>query len=358
LPRPVDKRASLPDDAVRSIPIGSGGLSEPFRIRTRVDLDAEGKQFGTLDVPHSSNESAWGALRVPIVVIRRGEGPTLLLTGGNHGDEYEGPIALMKLARSLEPEAISGRLILLPALNLPAVLAGTRVSPIDQVNMNRAFPGDPRGTPTLMIADYVRRGLLPLADAVLDLHSGGKTLNFVPFCGMHILPDPAQMVATRAALLAFGAPLSLVIQEFDVAGMLDTAVEELGKPFLFTELGGGGTATAATVAIAERGIRNLLRYFGLSEGEVEPRPTRLMHSPDGSWFVIADDRGILELLVDRGAEVKAKEAIAQIHDVEQPARAPAVYHAPQSGLLIGRHAPGLIKPGDCLAVLATDYGSP
>jgi N2-acetyl-L-2,4-diaminobutanoate deacetylase len=330
-------------------------LSEPFRITTRVDFEAEGKQFGSLDVPHSSNDSAWGALRVPIVVIKRGRGPTLLFTGGNHGDEYEGPIALLKLARGLAPEAIEGRLILLPALNLPAVLAGTRVSPIDQVNMNRAFPGDPRGTPTLMIADYVRRRILPMCDAVIDLHSGGKTLSFVPFCGMHHLDHPEQTAATRAALLAFGAPLSLVIREFDVVGMLDTAVEELGKPFLFTELGGGGTATAATVAIAERGIRNLLRHFGLIEGSAEPAATRLMHSPDASWFVIADDRGIFEILVDLGGEVAAGQPIGQIHDVERPRQAPAVCHAAQSGVLIGRHAPGLIKPGDCLAVIATDY---
>jgi len=330
-------------------------LDEPFRITTRIDFEAEGKQFGSLDVPHSSNESAWGALRVPIVVIRRGEGPTLLFTGGNHGDEYEGPIALMKLARSLAPEAIQGRLILLPALNLPAVLAGTRVSPIDQINMNRAFPGDPRGTPTLMIADYVRRRILPMCDAVVDLHSGGKTLNFVPFCGMHLLDDPDQMAATRAALLAFAAPLSLVIREFDVVGMLDTAVEELGKPFLFTELGGGGTATAATVAIAERGIQNLLRHFGLIEEPVEAAPTRLMHSPGPSWFVIADDRGIFEILIDLGGEVAAGQPVGQIHDIERPRQAPAVYHAAQAGFLIGRHAPGLIKPGDCLAVIATDY---
>jgi N-alpha-acetyl-L-2,4-diaminobutyrate deacetylase len=330
-------------------------LSEPFRITTRVDFDAEGKQFGTLDVPHSSNESAWGALRVPIVVIKNGRGPTLLFTGGNHGDEYEGPIALLKLARGLAPEALDGRLILLPALNLPAVLAGTRVSPIDQVNMNRAFPGAARGTPTLMIADYVGRRILPMCDAVIDLHSGGKTLSFVPFCGRHNLDDPEQMAATQAALLAFGAPLSLVIREFDVVGMLDTAVEELGKPFLFTELGGGGTATAATVAIAERGIRNLLRHFGLVEGSAEPAPTRLMHSPDPSWFVIADDRGILEILVDLGGEVAAGQPIGQIHDVERPRQPPVVYHSTQTGILIGRHAPGLIKPGDCLAVVATDY---
>jgi N2-acetyl-L-2,4-diaminobutanoate deacetylase len=197
--------------------------------------------------------------------------------------------------------------------------------------------------------------MLPMCDAVVDLHSGGKTLNFVPFCARHHFDEPRQMAATHAALLAFGAPLSLVIREFDVVGMLDTAVEELRKPFLFTELGGAGTATAATVAIAERGIRNLLRHFGLVEGSAEPAPTRLMHSPDASWFVIAEDRGILEILVDLGGELAAGQPIGQIHDIEQPRQPPAVCHAARSGVLIGRHAPGLIEPGDCLAVLATDY---
>ena len=80
-------------------------MAEPCRVSATIDLEADGKRFGALNVPHSSNESAWGAVRVPIVVIRNGAGPTLLFTGGNHGDEYEGPIALLKLARSLEPHA-------------------------------------------------------------------------------------------------------------------------------------------------------------------------------------------------------------------------------------------------------------
>jgi N-alpha-acetyl-L-2,4-diaminobutyrate deacetylase len=325
------------------------------RVTATVDYEADGKQFGVLNVPYSHNESAWGAIRIPVVVIKNGEGPTLLLVGGNHGDEYEGPIALMKLARALEPAAMRGRLILLPALNLPAALAGTRVSPIDQVNMNRAFPGEARGTPTRMIAHYVDRAILPLADAVLDLHTGGRTLCFVPFVGMHVVPDAALMARTREALLAFGAPISLIIEELDTAGMLDTAVEEKGKIFLFTELGGGSGASAATVQIADRGIHNLLRHFRLIEGEAEPSRTRLMHSPDASWFLTSDDRGILEPLVDLGTEVAADQPIVQIHDPEKPANPPVVCRAARDGLFIGRHAPGLVRPGDCLAVLATDY---
>jgi N-alpha-acetyl-L-2,4-diaminobutyrate deacetylase len=329
-------------------------MSEPCRVTTAIDFDAEGKQFGTLSVPYSSNDSAWGAVRIPIVVIKGGAGRTLLCIGGNHGDEYEGPIALSKLARSLEAADIAGRLILLPALNLPAVLAGTRVSPLDQVNLNRTFPGRWDGTVTEMIADYVTRRILPLCDAVVDLHSGGKTLHFLPFCGMHVLEDPGQMARTRAAMLAFGAPFSVIIDEFDRLGMLDSAVEQLGKVFLFTELGGGGTATAATIALAQRGVGNLLRHFGMLEGAPEPAATRLMHSPDPSYFVVAEHRGLFEIMVVPGTEVAAGQPIACIHDVESPARTPATYRAERSGLLIGRRWPGPTRPGDCLAVIAAE----
>ena len=105
------------------------------KVGISIDIEADGKQFGHLSVPNSRNESGWGALHLPIVSIRSGAGPTVAFTGGNHGDEYEGPIALLKLARALAPSQISGRVIVIPALNFPAVMGGTRVSPIDGVNL-------------------------------------------------------------------------------------------------------------------------------------------------------------------------------------------------------------------------------
>ena len=244
-------------------------------------------------------------MRTPIVVIKGGAGPTLLCTGGVHGDEYEGPIALGKLARGLEAAELDGRLILLPALNLPAVLAAPACRRSTRSISTAPSRADGTAGVTEMIADFVTRRLLPLCDAVLDLHSGGRTLQFLPFCGMHALDDAAQMARTRAAMLAFGAPFSVIIDEFDRLGMLDTAVEQLGKVFLFTELGGGGAATAATVAIAERGIQNPLRHLRMIEGAPENAATRLLHSPDASYFVVSEDRGIFEILVDPGAEVAA-----------------------------------------------------
>ena len=67
-----------------------------------IALDGMGKSHGFLRLPYSRNDSAWGSVMIPITVIANGEGPTALLTGGNHGDEYEGPIALQQLAWDLE----------------------------------------------------------------------------------------------------------------------------------------------------------------------------------------------------------------------------------------------------------------
>ena len=65
------------------------------KISATIDFSADGKHLGYLSIPHSRNESGWGTVHLPIVSIRNGAGQTMLLTGGNHGDEYEGPIALM-----------------------------------------------------------------------------------------------------------------------------------------------------------------------------------------------------------------------------------------------------------------------
>lgn len=93
---------------------------------------------------------------------------------------------------TLDPDDVSGRIIIVPALNYPAFRAGTRTSPIDRGNLNRSFPGRPDGSVTEKIADYVTRQLLPLADIVLDFHSGGRTLDFLPYAAAHELPDKIQ----------------------------------------------------------------------------------------------------------------------------------------------------------------------
>src|ERR1700761_8931505 len=251
-------------------------------ISPTVDFEADGEQHGFLKLPYSRNDSAWGAVMIPVTVIRRGEGPTVLLTGGNHGDEYEGPIALAKLASTLKASDVNGRVIIVPFMNYPAFRAGSRTSPIDRGNLNRSFPGKPDGSVTEKIADYFQRYLLPLADYVLDLHAGGRTLDFVPFAAVHVLNNTKQQARCEAAMRAFGAPYSMRMLELDSIGLFDTAVEEAGKVFVSTELGGGGTATVASVAVTERGVRGFLANAGVLASVVKdeaPRTTTLLARP-------------------------------------------------------------------------------
>ena len=337
-------------------------------IRPTVDFDRDGVQHGFLKLPYSRDDSAWGALMIPITVIRRGRGPTALLTGGNHGDEYEGPIALTKLAANLPAQEVTGRVIIVPYMNYPAFRAARRTSPIDRGNLNRSFPGRPDGTVTEKIADYFQRHLIPLADAVLDLHAGGKTLDFVPFAAVHVLPDAAQQARCEAAMFAFGAPYSMRMLELDSVGLFDTAVEQAGKVFVSTELGGGGTATAKSIAVAERGVRGFLRHVGVLTGEapagappspgVRPGATTLLDMPDGSCFTTSEHDGLLEACKDLGESVAEGDVLARVHDATRTGARPVEYRARRSGLLAARHFPGLVQAGDTIAVVADVVAQP
>lgn len=325
-------------------------------ISPSVDFERDGVQHGHLKLPYSRDDSAWGAVMIPITVVKNGAGPTALLTGGNHGDEYEGPVALAKLAQRLQAGEVRGRVIIVPFMNTPAFLAGRRTSPIDAGNLNRSFPGKPDGTVTQKIADYFQRYLLPLADLVLDIHSGGRTLDFLPFAACHVLPDKAQQAFAEAAMRAFAAPYAMRMLELDAVGMYDTAAEAQGKVFVTTELGGGGSSSARSVAIAERGVRNVLIHAGILEGQPEPGESVMLDMPDGDCFVASQHSGLLEMCRDLGERVEKGEVIARVHDVQRTG-APAVeYRARRSGLLAARHFPGLVQSGDTLAVIAEVLG--
>jgi N-alpha-acetyl-L-2,4-diaminobutyrate deacetylase len=326
----------------------------PSPIVPTVDFDRDGVQHGHLRLPYSRDDSAWGSVMIPIAVIRNGKGPTALLTGANHGDEYEGPLALFDLARTLEAREVSGAVIIVPAMNYPAFRAGTRTSPIDKGNLNRSFPGRPDGTVTEKIADYFQRELLPRSDIVLDFHSGGKTLDFLPFCAAHIRPDKVLEAKGFAAVEAFSAPHSVKMLEIDAVGMFDTAAEDMEKLFITTELGGGGTSRAETVRIARRGVLNVLRHMGIVSGAVEMHPTRWLDMPSGDCFCFAEDDGMIETLVDLGEPVQAGAIIARIHAIGRTGLAPQDIRAKMSGILVARHFPGLVKAGDCATVIAVE----
>ena len=350
IPVPPSGAAHPPASSVVSAP--DGGAQSP--VVPTIDLDADGVHHGFLKLPWSRDDSAWGAVMVPVTVVARGNGPTALLTGGNHGDEYEGPIALARLANTLRAEDVRGRVIILPFMNHPAVLAGRRTSPIDGGNLNRSFPGRPDGSITQKIADFVMRELVARADCVLDIHAGGRTLDFLPFAAVHVLADTDLQSRCEAAMRAFDAPWSLRMLELDSVGLFDTVVEGAGKVFVTTELGGGGSATARSVDIATHGIQGFLHHFGIVDNSPPRHGSVLLDMPDGDCYVGCEHAGMLEMCRDLGDTVHNGDLLARVHSITRTGEAAVEYHAGRDGILVARHFPGLIQIGDTLAVLAEE----
>jgi len=331
------------------------------RLHTDVDYERDGKQVGWIHMPHSVTRSAYGNIAIPIAVLKNGNGPTVFLMSGNHGDEYEGQIALCKLVRTLDPAAVQGRVIVMPAANLPAAMAGTRVSPIDQGNLNRAFPGDPDGRPTEQIAYYIDQVLFPMAQFHHDLHSGGSSLDYVPFVSMRRTRDAALDARTEAALRSFGAENGLVWAYSHDVGLAAQAAVARGIVALGGEFGGGGTVSKKGVANVERGIRRLLAHAGVIEAGAEPAtdpmttvPMRLWEVAGRNYYALATDAGLFEPFCELGDFVEAGTACGQIHFIDDPDRPAKTVVFKTAGMVICKRHPGRVERGDCVAHLATE----
>ena len=327
-------------------------------VAAEVDFAAPGRQVGRLRVPQSRDDSGWGTVGVPVVVVARGGGPTVLLTAGNHGDEYEGQVALLDLARTLRPEEVSGRVILIPALHTPAALAGRRLSPLDGRDLNRCFPGEPFGSFAQVLAHYVDSVLLPLCDYQMDLHSGGTGMDILPSAVGHALEDAGLMRRTMAMADAFGAPYTMVLAEVNAGPTLLAAAERRGVAALSSELGGGGRLSPDNLAITRRGVRNVLRHAGVLEGAAElgaEGPPRRVTVPDLGHYVFAPLDGIWEAADPLGAVVEAGRSAGRLHRIEEPDRPPVELGYRAGGLLwCVRHA-GRVRAGDPVAVVARPY---
>jgi len=329
------------------------------RIFTNVDYEKDGKQVGWLYLPYSVTRSAYGNIAIPVAVVKNGAGPSVLFTAGNHGDEYEGQIGLCKLVRSLEPGMIRGRVIIITAINLPAALAGTRVSPLDNVNFNRAFPGDPNGTPTYAIAHYTDSVLFPMVSTLVDLHSGGSSLDYIPFVSMRVSGDPALDARAMAALKAFGAPLSMVWAHTLDTGFAQTAALRRGLVSLGGEFGGGGSVSVEGVRMVEHGIRNVLIHVGCMDPKAGPResatPTRVVEVRNRDYFVLAPEAGLFEPVVELGDVVQAEQLCGQVHFVDNPGREPVPAYFRAAGTVVSQRHFGRVERGDCVAHVATDW---
>ncbi|MBM3964852.1 MAG: hypothetical protein FJ308_07250 [Planctomycetes bacterium] len=329
-------------------------------IISSIDYSTNGKQQGFLRVPYSHNLGGWANVMIPITVFARGTGLTVLVLGGNHGDEYQGQIAAMRLARELSPDAIHGRLILIPSLNFPAARAATRLSPLDGMNMNRAFPGHAEGNVTSQIAHYLTHTLFPMSDAIIDIHSGGRSMDFVPCSHMHLVPDRTQRRKMLEAMLAWNTDFSFLYTDIAGSGLLPVEAENQGKTVVTTELGGGEGVPASVHRIAQSGLRNVLIHLGVLEGELQTRnslgkpPAILTQALHADNYLLAPESGVFEVAVDLGNRVSRGQPLGYIHHLERPDREPEIIESSRDGFLITARVPCLTQQGDCVAVIGEE----
>lgn len=327
-------------------------------IRSTIDLSGQGKQSGHLYIPYSYNMAGWANLMVPIVMIRNGEGPTALILGGNHGDEYPGQIAIMRLIREINIDQVQGCLILIPTLSMPAAKASTRLSPLDGKNFNRCFPGNPGGTPSEMLAHYLTTELFPRSDLVIDIHTGGRGVDFYPCAHMHLVPKGPQREQMIKGAEAWNTDFCFLYADIAGTGLLPVEAENQGKTVITTEMGGTENVTSFIHEATQLGLINVLRSFSLLKGPVQTRETlgkpatRWVQSLSWEDYRFAPESGVFEKVAHLGQRVGEGQTIGLIHFLETPTREPLPILSPSEGILIANRGPTLVQQGDCVAVIA------
>lgn len=329
-----------------------------------IDFAQDGRQYGYLAIPYSVDRSPYYQIRIPILHLGNGAGPRLLLMAGNHGDEYEGELQLGRLMRLLDASKIHGSVTILPMANLPAVMAAKRCSPFDGGNLNRAFPGDPKGTPTARLAHFLEHVLFPQHDVVLDLHSGGTSMAHLPCTLVERQGDPDRFQRSVELMRAMGAAHAFIADNGAAAPTSMGAAGRAGIIGLSGEFGGGGTVTPESMAFTAQAIDRLLLTLGTVE---KPVLSRLPVEPPGAWQLLslsrhsqgiyANRRGWFEPAVTLGSNVAAGDRAGWFHDLERLDQPEEELFFAEGGIVISHRLHCDSQAGDCLMQVAEPIAS-
>jgi len=306
-------------------------------------------------------DGTWGYSLVPLTVVvgARGANPNgVACFGGTHGNEYEGQVAVKRLCHDLDPSAMHGTVILMPRLSESACEANRRESPLDGVNMNRAFPGNPRGSISYRISDFVKRQVFPRVRVVLDIHSGGKEGVFPVCSSFHPIPDPAQRAEIETAARLFDTPFIMIYSSQMASGLLTDEAEAEGKITIGGEFGCGESVDRIGTLHAYEGVCNVLRHYGLLEGPVvriradsDPPPILATAENLDDYRPCPRD-GVWEPVVDLGAAVRAGDLLGRLHDFADHSEDPLEIRAHRDGYLLMRHLAARARRGVTLFVIA------
>lgn len=322
-----------------------------------VDFDTPGRRDYFVRFEHPT---AWADYFVPVTVLvgpEAREGSGLVAIGSTHGNEYEGPVAIKHLVHEMDIPNVLGRIILIPVLNVSAFKAGTRDTPDDGVNLNRAFPGNVKGSITFRFADFISRFIFPKVHVVIDLHSGGPQMRFTPCTSFHRVSDPSQEKAMAETARDFGCRFTMMYQD-QTAGLLTSTAERLGKITLGSELGWGQAVSLEGVSMARQGVLTAAIKQGQMKGEILPNrhyPREqqiLVDNSEMDCYVLAPFEGHFEPALVCGGFAKANQLLGLIHDFDRFDDAPAELRAPHDGFVLCQAWQATVFRGEVVTVVS------
>jgi len=322
---------------MKNIEIGTARTSGAGRVTGWLDL---------ADYPDGS------PMRAPVVIVTGvNPGPTVWLHGCVHGNEYCGTHIIHELLRSVDPSEMSGRVVALPALNITAFNAGIRMSPFEKYNggdMNRNFPGDPRGSLTQQMANAIYSELKQHADYLVDFHTAHTP--DVQWALYAALDGTVAETGERMAK-AFGYHDTLATPPDMLAGSAMMTAGSDGIPALIVEAGGKGPAFLKNnVEDAAERLRNVLRLLEILQGDVTDYGPIANFS--GFDWVHASRGGLFIPAVACGDKIAASQVIGQYYDIFGAPSGTA--ESPREGTVLAIHPGPLMTNGETLVHIGHD----
>lgn len=266
---------------------------------------------------------------LPLFLINgKNAGPTLVITGGVHAAEYASIAAALETGQNLDAQKLSGQVIIAPVINTPGYSARSiYVNPLDNINLNRVFPGNPEGGVSEQVANWVFQNVISKGDYYVDMHGGDLVEALTPFTIIHRSGDVKIDETSLEIAKVFGIQL-LVFSESK--GSAFSAAARAGIPALLSEAGGQGIWHRKDVELHLRGLRRLMLHLGMLKG-AKPRavPTKLLEK--FIWLRSEND-GYFYPEVAINQHVSKGQSLGKITDFE--GKVLQQVEAPDSGVVL------------------------
>lgn len=238
-------------------------------------------------------ELGQGEFRLPAAVLHGTRpGKTMLITAGVHGGEYVGIQAAIELSQKLKIQKVAGTIIIVKVINVPAFeRRNGSMGLTDGKNLNREFPGNPKGTEMERLAWAVSHELQPAADYYIDLHSGDdyeQLTSYVYYAGM-----ADEKTVSQSRRMAEQVDVPYMVRSNVASGGAYNYAASQGIPSILIERGGMGAWTSEEVRSTRRDVRNILCHLGIYQGKKDYRTyypldvTDICYqdaSRDGLWY--------------------------------------------------------------------------